>query len=151
MATFFKVSNRSYIQFIRRNISYIYVKVNEQKAVLKPFVCIYLFLKCFQNICAFSVIQMFVFIYILIKCWMIISRIDICFLAYLIQHGGSVIFTWQWTVHVEIFYVWKFDFNDSFTVLTIIVRTQYILQQQSSQKYNIESFKATQTIILIVW
>ena len=32
MARFFKVSHWSYIQFFRRNISYIYIKVNEQKA-----------------------------------------------------------------------------------------------------------------------
>ena len=83
MARLFKVSHWSYIQFIRRNISYIYVKVNEQKAVLKPFVSIDLFLKCFQNICAFSVIHMFLFIRILIKGWMIISGIDICFVAHL--------------------------------------------------------------------
>ena len=41
------------------------------------------------------------------------------------------------TMNSVIFYFCKFDFNDSFTVLTIIVRKQYILQHQSSQKYGI--------------
>ena len=51
--------------------------------------------------------------------------------------------SWQkryfWTDHMisVSFYFCKFDFNDSFTVLTVIVRKQYVLQHQSSKKYGI--------------
>ena len=48
---------------------------------------------------------------------------------------SRVFYTWLWTVLVENFHVCRFDFNDSFTVLTIIVRKQFILQNQSFQKY----------------
>ena len=44
---------------------------------------------------------------------------------------------------VENFYVCKSDFNDSFTVLTIIVRKQYILQHQSSQSSNVIFFNVS--------
>ena len=116
---------------------YLYQSQRTESLILKLFVCIYLFLKCFQNICAFSVIQMFVFIRIIIKGWMIISVIDISFVARLNKMAEAYFLPdyEHWTVLVENFYVCKFDFNDSFTVLTIIVRKQYILQHQNSQNY----------------
>ena len=48
---------------------------------------------------------------------------------------SRVFYTWLWTVLVENLHVCRFDFNDSFTVLTIIVRKLFILQNQSFQKY----------------
>ena len=78
---------------------------------------------------------MFVFIHIMIKGLDDYFKDWYLFCCSFEQHGRSVFFTWLWTVLVENFYVCKFDFNDSFTVLTIIVRKQYILQHQSSQKY----------------
>ena len=77
---------------------YLYQSQRTESPILKPFVCIYLFLKCFQTICAFSVIQMLVFIRIIIKALDNYFRDWYLFCFSFEQHGRSVYFTWLWTI-----------------------------------------------------
>ena len=83
---------------------------------------------------------------------MIILGIEICFVAHLNSMAEALFFNWLWSS--ASFYFCKYDFNDSFTVFTIIGRKLYTctgtLQHQNSPKI-CNSLQATQCECIILY